>query len=201
MAAPKRSVLWPPTVDRARKRATYEDLLKVPESMVAEIIDGDLYATPRPASPHAVAESVIGGDLSGMFHRPGGKGGPGGWWILIEPGIHLAKDVLVPDIAGWRRERLPKLEAVPFFSLPPDWVCEIVSPTTAGIDRVKKMRIYARESVTSFWLVDPILKTVESYRLEGDRWVVASTHAGSEPARIEPFAAVELDLSRWWLED
>jgi Uma2 family endonuclease len=187
-------------VKPARRPATYEDLEKVPDTMVAEIIDGELCVTPRPATPHTVAASVIGSDLNGSFHRPAGKGGPGGWWILHEPELHLGAEVLVPDLAGWRRERMPKLENVPALTLAPDWACEVVSPRTARLDRVRKMPIYAREGVSHLWIVDAMQRTVESYRLEGTRWVVAGMHAGGDPARIEPFADIELDLSRWWLE-
>ena len=188
-------------VDTARRRATYEDLLKVPDTMVAEILDGELYATPRPASPHARAASGIGSDLWGPFDRPpNGPGQPGGWWILFEPELHLGSDVVVPDIAGWRRETMPVLPNVAAFTQAPDWACEVVSPTTAGVDRVRKMRIYARESVGHLWLVEPLARTLEVYRLENGRWVVASTHGGSERVRAEPFEAVELELTRWWLE-
>ena len=189
------------TVDSARRRATYEDLCKVPDTMVAEILEGELYATPRPASPHALAASGIGSDLFGRFHRPpNGSGEPGGWWILFEPELHLGADVIVPDVAGWRRETLPVLPNVAAFTQAPDWVCEVVSPTTAGMDRVRKMRIYARESVEHLWLVEPLAKTLEVYRLESGRWVVASTHAGDERVCAEPFEAAELEIKRWWLE-
>jgi Uma2 family endonuclease len=189
------------SVESARRRATYEDLLKVPENMVAEILDGELYATPRPASPHANAASGIAGDVRGPFHRkPDGPGQPGGWWILFEPELHLGSDVVVPDVAGWRREKMPVLPNVAAFTQAPDWACEVVSPTTAGADRVRKMRIYARESVGHLWLVEPLVRTLEVYRLENGRWVVASTHGGSERVRAEPFEAVELELTRWWLE-
>jgi Uma2 family endonuclease len=188
-------------VATARRRATYEDLLKVPENMVAEILDGELYATPRPASPHALAASAIGIDLGGPFHRaPNGPEQPGGWWILFEPELHLGPDVVVPDVAGWRRAKLPVLPNVAYLEQPPDWACEVVSPTTAGTDRVRKMRIYARELVGHLWLVDPLAKTLEVYRLQNSQWVVANTHSGSERVRAEPFEAIELDLTRWWLE-
>jgi Uma2 family endonuclease len=189
-------------MEPARRPATYEDLLKVPDTMVAEILDGELYATPRPASPHARAASGVAGDLWGRFDGPpDGPGQPGGWWILFEPELHLKADVIVPDVAGWRREKMPVLPNVPAFTQAPDWACEVVSPTTAGADRVHKMRIYARESVGHLWLVDALAKTLEVYRLDNGHWVVASTHAGGERIRAEPFAAVELDISRWWLED
>lgn len=183
-----------------RRRATYEDLMKVPEHMVAEIIDGELVVSPRPASPHAHASSVLGGELNGAFHRPpGDPKGPGGWWILDEPELHLGPDVIVPDLAGWRRERLPVLPNTAAFTLPPDWVCEVASPTTAVIDRSRKMRIYARERVPHLWIVEPLARTLEVYQLEGERWIVASMHGGSEPARVAPFEAIDLDLGRWWL--
>ncbi len=185
----------------ARRPATYEDLLAVPDTMVAEILEGELYATPRPASPHARAASGIGSDLWGRFDRPSdGPEQPGGWWILFEPELHLGDDVVVPDVAGWRREKMPALPNVAAFTQAPDWACEVVSPTTAGADRVRKMRIYARESVDHLWLVDPLAKTVEVYRLQGNQWVVLGTHTGGERMRAEPFAAVELEISRWWLE-
>jgi Uma2 family endonuclease len=188
-------------VDTAQRRATYEDLLKVPENMVGEILEGELYATPRPASPHARAASGIGSDLWGSFDRPpNGPGQPGGWWILFEPELHLGPDVVVPDVAGWRRAKMPVLPNVAAFTQAPDWTCEVVSPTTAGADRVCKMRIYARESVGHLWLVEPLAKTLEVYRLQNDQWVVANTHSGSERVRAEPFEAVEIDLTRWWLE-
>ena len=188
------------TMDPARRRATYDDLLQVPDTLVAEIVDGELVTTPRPAFPHAWAVSVIGQDLGPFNRRLGGPGGPGGWWILFEPELHLGADVLVPDLAGWRRERMPVLENVPYCELAPDWVCEVVSPTTARLDRARKMPIYGREQVGYLWLVDPLMRTLEVYRLEGQRWVVVSTHGGIEGVRAEPFEAIELDISRWWLE-
>jgi Uma2 family endonuclease len=184
-----------------KRRASYADLFDVPEHMVAEIIDGDLVASPRPASPHALAASGIGSDLFGAFNRPpGDPERPGGWWILDEPELHFGEDVLVPDLAGWRRERMPVLRDVPAFELAPDWVCEIVSPATGRLDRTRKMPIYAREQVGHLWMVDPILRTLEVYRLEDSRWLVASTHGGVDRVRAEPFDAVELQMSRWWLE-
>lgn len=185
----------------ARRRATYEDLLKVPDILIAEIIDGELITSPRPASPHARATSVIHGDITPFDRPPGSPGGPGGWWILFEPELHLGADILVPDLAGWRREHMPVLANVPYFEQAPDWVCEVVSPGTARIDRVRKMPIYARERVGHLWLVHPSLQTLEVYRLEGPHWVVVSSHVGAEGARAEPFEALELDMSRWWLEN
>lgn len=181
---------------RERQPASYEDLLKVPDHLVAEIVDGDLYTSPRPAPRHAAASSGLGGALHGPFDR--GRGGPGGWRILDEPGLHLGRDIVVPDIAGWRRERLPNLPEDAYFSLAPDWICEVVSPSTAALDRVKKLGVYARERVSHAWLVDPIAQTIEVLRLENGRWTIVSTCAGSDVVRIEPFDAIDLDLTLLW---
>jgi len=186
-------------MDPARRGATYADLRKLPESMIGEIIEGDLYATPRPAVPHANAASGIAAALRGPFHGGPGGNGPGGWWILFEPEIHLGADVLVPVIAGWCVARLPILPDAPFLDIAPDWVCEVVSPSTGSIDRVVKMRTYAREAVTHVWLVDPIQRTLEVYRLESHRWLVAGSYSGAERVRAEPFTAVEVDPASWWI--
>lgn len=188
------------SMNPAPRRATYDDLLQVPDILVAEIIDGELITSPRPASPHARATSIIRGELDPFDRQSGGPSGPGGWWILFEPELHLGADILVPNLAGWRRERMPALANVPYFTQAPNWVCEVVSPTTARNDRVRKMPVYAREHVGHLWLVDPILRTLEVYRLEGQRWVVASTHGDTDRIRAEPFEALEIDMSRWWLE-
>ena len=173
--------------------ATYEDLLRVPQHLVAEIINGDLHTNPRPAPRHADASSGLGGVLRNPFDR--GRGGPGGWRILGEPELHLGADVLVPDLAGWRRERLPSLPSDAYFSVPPDWVCEVLSPSTASVDRVKKLAIYAREHVKHAWLVDPIARTLEVLRLEQGRWSIVSSFADFAVVRAEPFDAIDLDLS------
>jgi len=188
-------------VPLVKRNATYDDLCALPDHMVAEIIDGDLFASPRPASPHALASSMLGAVLiAGFGGEPGGAGVPGGWWILDEPELHFGQNVLVPDLAGWRRERMPTVPDVAGFELAPDWVCEVISPSTGEIDRGRKMRVYARERVGHLWIVDPILRTLEVYRLEDGRWVVACTHAGTEQIRAEPFDAVALDMRRWWRE-
>jgi Uma2 family endonuclease len=185
----------------ARRPKRYDDILDIPETKVAEIIDGEVIVSPRPASPHALAASVLGADLLGAFHRPpGDERGPGGWWLLDEPELHFHDDVLVPDQAGWRRERLPSMPKVAAFTLAPDWVCEVISPSTGRIDRSRKMRIYAREGVAWLWLVDPLLRTIEVYALRDGEWVVKAVHAGDASARIAPFDAVELEVARWWLD-
>ena len=185
----------------AKRYATYEDLEQVPDTKVAELIDGDLIVSPRPASPHARSATVLGADLLGGFDGPpGSPDRPGGWWLLFEPELHFGQDVLVPDIAGWRRERMPALPNVAAFTQAPDWVCEVVSPATGAVDRGRKMRVYGREGVCHLWIVDPLQRTLEVYRLEGGRWVVVSTHGGTDPVVAEPFEAVTLDPARWWLE-
>lgn len=184
--------------DRTRRPASYEDLLAVPDHLVAEIIDGELHMTSRPVPRHADASSGLGGALRGPFDR--GRGGPGGWRILFEPELHLADDIVVPDLAGWRRERLPRLPDEAHLSMAPDWVCEVLSPSTAAMDRVKKLAIYTREGVANTWFVDPIARTLEVLRLESGRWVIAGTWAGAATIRAEPFDAVELDLTLLWDE-
>jgi len=183
---------------RVRKSATYDDLLKLPENLVAEILNGELYASPRPAPRHADAGSGLGGALRGPFDR--GRGGPGGWRILFEPELHLGRDVVVPDLAGWRHARLPQLPREAFFSLAPDWVCEVVSPSTAAMDRVHKVSIYAREGVTHTWLVDPIAQTLEVLHLDAGRWTIVFTGSGTDVVRAEPFEAIDLDLTLLWDE-
>jgi len=180
----------------ARRTATYEDLLRVPDHLVAEILDGDLFTSPRPSVAHSIATTGLSSDLTGPFDR--GRGGPGGWWILAEPELHLGEDVIVPDLAAWRRTRLPEMPRTAFLTVVPDWVCETVSPSTERIDRGKKLAIYARESVTHIWLINPLTETLEAYRLEQGRWLLLNTHTGDVSARIEPFDAIELELWRLW---
>jgi Uma2 family endonuclease len=180
-----------------KQNATYADLYSVPENFVAEIIEGELYAFPRPATPHAHVNSVLGGELMGPFHR--GRQGPGGWVLLDEPELHFAGDVLVPDMAGWRRERLPAVPRAAYFTLAPDWLCEVLSPSTETIDRVKKLAIYAREGVQNVWLFDPLLQTLEVLRREAGRWSLVATHEGDAVVRVEPFDAIELELAALWI--
>jgi Uma2 family endonuclease len=179
---------------------SYDDILALPENMVGEILDGELVVSPRPASPHALAAGGVFFDVGGPFHRS--PGGPGGWWIIQEPELHLRNgNVVVPDLAGWRRERMPAPPNVAAFELAPDWVCEILSPRTQRHDRGKKRRIYAREGVGHYWLIDPIARSLEVLRLENRRYSVVETYEEAEKARVEPFEAVELDLARWWLPE
>jgi Uma2 family endonuclease len=179
-----------------RRKATYADLEAAPPHLVAELVDGELYLSPRPASPHALAQSALQGELYGPFHR--GRGGPGGWLLLFEPELHLGEDVLVPDIAGWRRERMPEAPDVVGFTLAPDWLCEVLSPSTAALDREKKMKVYAREGVRHLWLVDPLRQALEVYGLEGGRWEPQGTHTGQAHVHAEPFTPLLLELGLLW---
>ena len=182
--------------DPAKRRATYEDLLAVPEHLVAEIIHGVLVTQPRPATRHALAASVLGGELTGPFHR--GKGGPGGWVLLDEPELHLQGDVLVPDLAGWRRERMPEIPDAAAFELAPDWVCEVLSPGTGATDRADKVPLYAAQGVRHVWLVDPLLRTLEVLRMDGPTYRLVGTWRDDAVVRAEPFDAIELDIASLW---
>jgi Uma2 family endonuclease len=179
-----------------RRRATYEDVLNAPEHKVAEIIDGVLYLSPRPAFPHATATGTLFVDLGGPFDRA--RGGPGGWRLFFEPELHFGEDVLVPDIAGWRRSRMPKSPTEAFATLAPDWLCETLSPSTAKLDRTKKLVVYGRERVPYVWFVDPKRQTLEVLALRGSSLVTRATYSGDDKVRAEPFEAVEIELAALW---
>ncbi|MCY4659298.1 MAG: Uma2 family endonuclease [Acidobacteria bacterium] len=182
--------------DPARtRRATYQDVLDAPPHRVAEIVDGTLYTQPRSAPPHAVASSRLGFDL-GAFDR--GRGGPGGWWIIDEPELHLAEDVLVPDLAGWRRGRMAELPDTAYFTLPPDWVCEVLSASTRRLDLQGKRPVYAREGVGHLWLVDPANRTLEAFVLRAGQWVLNASGQGNDPISVRPFDAITFDLGDLW---
>ena len=181
-----------------RRPATYEDLIEVPEHLVAEIVNGELITSPRPRPRHAKATSALLTQVYGPFDT--GRGGPGGWTIVVEPEVHLGVDVLVPDIAGWRRERLPRLPNEAWFPLAPDWICEVLSPSTAALDRGRKLPIYAREGVTHAWLVDPLARTIDVLRRADERWLLVGTFAGRDVFRAEPFEAIEIESPLLWNE-
>jgi Uma2 family endonuclease len=184
--------------DPARKYATYADVLAQPEHVVAEVVHGTLHTLPRPRVRHARAASALGGDLTAPFEH--GRGGPGGWVILDEPELHLGAEpaIVVPDLAGWRRERMPELPDAAFLTLAPDWVCEVLSPSTADFDRADKVPLYASERVGHVWLVDPDVRTLEVLRLDGSGYRLAHTWRGDAVVRAEPFDAIELAMAHLW---
>lgn len=182
----------------APKEARYEDLFELPPHVVGEIVFGVLHTHPRPAPRHAQAASTLGEELGPPFKR--GRGGPGGWLILDEPELHLGKHVLVPDLAGWRRERMPELPIdVPYFTVVPDWACEVLSPGTAALDRGDKLTVYRAQGVPHVWLVDPDAKTLEVLELSGERYTLRDVFTGDALCRAVPFDAFELELGLLWL--
>jgi Uma2 family endonuclease len=170
--------------------------LTAPPNKVAELVEGVLHTHPRPAARQTNAASVLGEELGPPFRR--GRGGPGGWVILDEPELHLGADVVVPDLAGWRRASMPEIPDVPFFTQAPDWACEVLSPSTQAFDRADKLPLYARARVGHAWLVDPIAKTLEVLRLDGDTYRVIDTWREAAAVRAEPFDAIVLDLALLW---
>ena len=182
----------------APRRANYDDVLSAPDNMVAEIVDGELHLSPRPATGHAHTVTALTEEIGPPFRR--GRGGPGGWKFLFEAELHLGADVLVPDIAGWRTTRMPRVVSRPFYTLAPDWVCEVLSPRTSKLDRHKKMPVYAREQVCHAWLIDPVDRVIEVHRLENGRWSMLASYTDDAVVRAEPFEAIELELAGLWAE-
>jgi Uma2 family endonuclease len=183
-----------------KRRATYQDVLNAPDEMIAEVLDGELHLMPRPKRRHLRTASGLGAFLFGAFDA--GASGPGGWTIIDEPELHLGPepDILVPDIGGWRDGRLVDEgeNDDAFISVVPDWVCEILSPGTERIDRMKKMPIFARERVAHVWLVDPREKTVEVFRIAGATYTLVGTFGGDEAVVAEPFDALGIPLAFLW---
>lgn len=168
--------------------------------MVAEVLLGELHLSPRPARRHGKAASTLGMELGGAFER--GRGGPGGWVIFDEPELHLGEDILVPDLGGWRTERFPLgADEEAYFVTPPDWVCEVLSPSTSRYDRTDKLTIYARERIPYVWLVDPRERTLECYVLEGSAWKLVGSHRDSAVVRAPPFEVFNLELGALWLPE
>lgn len=182
--------------ETASKAASYDDILALPENLVGEILNSQLHTHPRPAPKHAIAYSGLGGNLWNPFQR--GISGPGGWWIIDEPEFHLGGDIFVPDLAGWRRERMPELPDTAWFELAPDWICEILSPATARTDRVIKMPLYAEEAVQYLWLVDPDLKTLEVYQLKESHWSLMASLKDDDPVCQPPYDAIKFPLDSLW---
>jgi Uma2 family endonuclease len=181
-----------------RSPASYQDVLDAPPNVVAELIGGALYLTPQPAGPHVYAASSLGDELGGPFGK--GRGGPGGWWILDEPELHLGEDVLVPDVAGWRRERMPAIPKGVAFTIAPDWVCEVLSPATRKLDLTTKRESYGAAGVGHLWLVDPLERTLEAFVLRGGAWVLAASLKDADEIRLAPFDAVAFPLSALWVD-
>ncbi|MYG53412.1 MAG: Uma2 family endonuclease [Rhodospirillaceae bacterium] len=182
--------------NRPERRATYQDVIDAPAHMVAEVVEGALYTHPRPAPLHALASSSLGVELGSPFQK--GRGGPGGWWIIDEPELHLGEDILVPDLAGWRRERMPDFPDTAFVTLAPDWVCEVLSPSTRDLDRHGKRPVYAREGVAHLWFIDPVARDLEAFELRDGEWVLIATARNDDPVSIPPFEAISFPLNALW---
>jgi len=186
-------VVWKPIMaDAVKRHATYADLLAVPPHLVAEILASELVTHRRPAPRHGSAASELGVELGAAFGR--GRGGPGGWVFLDEPELHLGSHVAVPDIAGWRRERMQQWPETAYIELAPDWLCEVLSPSTVAYDRGIKRRIYAEAGVRHIWLLDPVTKQLEAFRLEGRNWLLLGTVSAGETVSLEPFDAISFPL-------
>ena len=182
----------------ARRHATYDDLLKVPDHLVAELIDGELFTSPRPATRHIKPAKKLTGILDRAFED--GIDGPGGWWILPEPELHLGRDILVPDIAGWRRQHLPEVPDAAAITVAPNWICEVLSTSTARIDRLKKLPKYAANTVEHAWLLDPYMHVLEVYRIANETYALIDIFDDEQPlVRAEPFEAIEFRLDALWL--
>jgi Uma2 family endonuclease len=180
----------------AEKRATYEDLLRLGEDVRAEILDGEILEKAAPLPEHGFVQNSFGSVVGSPFGH-GDGGGPGGWWILTEVEVRLsARDVVRPDVVGFRRERLPSPWGMRPIDVVPDWICEILSPSNASRDRVRKRRLYARSGVAHYWIVDPADRTLEALRLEGKNWIELGVYDDEDTARIPPFDAIELIVAR-----
>jgi len=184
--------------DLPRRPATYDDLMAVPPHLVAEIIAGELVTHPRPAPRHSRAATILSGIVVPPFDI--GIGGAGGWWILAEPELHLAQDVVVPDIAGWRRERMLTLPETAWFELPPDWACEVLSPSTARYDRGAKRDIYASNGIKHLWHVEPPERLLEVFELVNGQWLLLRTYRDDEAVAASPFAAAPFKLGLLWAD-
>lgn len=181
----------------ARKYATYEDLYTIPGNMMGEIINGRLVVTPRPSRKHVLASSFLGGEIIPSYCHGRGDG-PGGWIVLIEPEIGFGANILVPDLAGWKLERYPEEESQNWISVTPDWACEIISPSTEIRDRDEKMAIYAEHGVPYVWLINPIITTLEAYKLLSEGWFRFAIYNGHKMVKVEPFHEIEIDLGSLW---
>ncbi len=179
-----------------KRNATYDDLLALPEGVRGEILNGSLYVQPAPAPAHGSAQYSLSGELYGPFQK--GRGGPGGWWFIVTPELHLGPHVVQPDLAGWRKERLPKLPDTAYIDIVPDWVCEILSPSTEGIDRGTKRRVYATYGVSHLWYLHPVERYLEVSALRDGQWVHLDTFDDAVDVRARPFEAVTFQLADLW---
>jgi len=177
----------------------YEYLEGLPAGVTGEILNGQLHTQPRPSFPHSRVSFKLASKIDGPYDD--GIGGPGGWWIFIEPEVHFARDmeVTVPDLAGWRRERVPYLPEDHHIEVVPDWICEILSPSTASKDREIKMPLYARYGVRYTWLIDPIARTLEAYRLDAGAWLEIKRFTDADQVVAPPFESMSIDLEDLWL--
>ncbi|MDX8355797.1 Uma2 family endonuclease [Cognatiyoonia sp. IB215182] len=179
-----------------RHDATYQDVIDAPANMVAELVRGALHLHPRPTSRHGFAGSVLGMKLGSTFQL-GGEG-LGGWWIIDEPELHLDENVLVPDIAGWRRERMPEFPDTAAFDLAPDWVCEVLSRSTRQFDLVEKRTLYGEAGVSHLWFVDPVARTLEAFANQDGSWTLIAALKDDDKVSVAPFDAIEFELSALW---
>lgn len=177
--------------------ATYADIEALPPNLVGEIIFGVLHAQPRPAPPHAVAAIELGYEITGPFGR--GRGGPGGWIFAVEPELHLGPHVAVPDLAGWRKERLTPFPTTAYIETPPDWLCELLSPSTQRLDRTDKLAVYAESGVKHCWYIDPAARTLEVLALTQGKWLLAATFKNDDSVTAPPFEAHTFPLNVLWV--
>jgi Uma2 family endonuclease len=183
-----------------RELATYADLLALPEDTRAEILGGNMQLSPAPLPRHSKAQGSARRFLGGPFDDDDGRGGPGGWWIFVEVDVMLGPhDVVRPDLAGWRRDRLSQPGLKRPIDVVPDWVCEVLSPSTAARDRVTKRRLYAQAGIPFYWLIDPELRALEALALRDGVWVELGVFDDTATARIAPFDAIELEIGRLFL--
>lgn len=189
-------------MEPVRKLATYADLLALDDDVRAEIIGGEVVIQPAPLPEHGRVQRSLGRFIGGPFDDDDGRGGPGGWWILVEVDVELAEhEVVRPDLSGWRRERLTRPWGQRPITTVPDWVCEILSPSNARHDRVQKAALYERTGVGFFWLVDPSEHVLEAFELSAGRWARLGAWDAAATARIPPFAEVELEVARLFPPD